>query len=206
MRLARKYKSIQRTATESAVLADFPATLANNRELYLTDVCRQLADEYLAGPQQQLLGQYLNVKQSSTKSIVDILLAPCQTKQQAEVVKVLSYFLQGELDSISTARLLCKLCREQQPFSWKVWRLGDKSRAKKLAQFVNNFKAQCVKDIIENFDSNDFASSFGSTPETASQELSPARQSRADGDQRGKIAVSPFGNPHRDKFNGSRWV
>ena len=79
--------------------------------------------------------------------------------------------------------------------------LSEKSRWRQ--QSSRGFKEPIIK--AAGVRPNQPCSSSRLSRKAASQVLSPVQPSYTDGDQRGKIAISPFGNPHREMLSGNRW-
>lgn len=106
----------------------------------------KLKVRYFNQSAKELLGDFLRVKQHQDKSVDEILSCRYRKSDRKELIHIMKLFIAGEFDAIHTARMLERYYFRHKP---SVLRVFAGQRYSKLKAFIDNFKTNCMKDIMQ---------------------------------------------------------
>jgi len=110
----------------------------------------QINLRYFNHHQIQLLAEFFELPEINALSVDDLLSCQSADMHKAELQKILKRFILGQADSVRTAKRLDKFIDESRPLAWQVWRLFDHWRYQKLKTFIEGFKCNCLKEVLQD--------------------------------------------------------
>ena len=108
----------------------------------------KLKTRYFSQAQMERLAAFLSLPDSRLS--MDEFLAYCSINlYKSQLQKILAAFVHGQVDSIQTVKQLECFCAANKPFSWQLWKLFEQKRFQKLHLFIEDFKCNCLKEVLQ---------------------------------------------------------
>jgi|GEM_PF-4937891 len=108
--------------------------------------CLKLKTRYFGSRSKQLMGEFLNLKDPTEKTIDEMINGFYKASHHREFIRIMKLFIAGEVDSIHTASSLERFAERYKP---ACWRLVASYRYGQLRDFIEGFKANCMKELIQ---------------------------------------------------------
>ena len=117
-----------------------------NDEQSLLERYLKLKVRYFNQTSKDLLGYFLHVKNYQYKSVDEIFSCTYKKNSQKEFIHIIKLFIAGEFDAVHTVRMLERYYLRHKP---SIVRVFAGQRYGKLKLFIDVFKTNCIKDIMQ---------------------------------------------------------